>query len=85
MWVRSSYFESGNGFEKNEDACRERKSPEWPYSPQKIVEMLDKVSLPTIYKTIAYTFYGKLVTNKYIYAKTESSQLSTRILSMTCD
>ena len=39
----------------------------------KIVEMLDKEPLPEIYNTIFYTVYGKYATNKYGYAKIESS------------
>ena len=47
--------------------------------------MLDKEPLPEIYNTIFYTVHGKYVTNKYGYAKQESSQLNTKIWSMFCD
>ena len=50
----------------------------------KIVEMLDKEPLPEIYNTIFYTVHAKYATNKYGYAKIESSQLSTKIWSMAC-
>ena len=62
----------------------EKQSPEWPYSPEEIVEMLDKGPLPEIYNTIFHSVHGKYVANKYGYAKTESSQLSTKIWSMAC-
>ena len=42
--------------------------------------MLYKGSLPEIYNTILYTVHEKYVTNKYGHAKTESSQLSTKII-----
>ena len=47
--------------------------------------MLYKGSLPEIYNTILYPVHEKFVTNKYGHAKTESSQLSTKIRSMACD
>ena len=47
--------------------------------------MLDKGPLPEICNTTFSTAYGKYVTNKYGYAKTESSQLSTKTWSMACD
>ena len=59
--------------------AEEKQSPEWLYIPQAIVEMLDKRPLPEIYNTIFYTVHRKYVTNKYGYAKTEYSQLSTKI------
>ena len=59
--------------------AEEKQSPEWLYIPQAIVEMLDKGPLPEIYNTIFYTVYRKYVTNKYGYAKTKSSQFSTKI------
>ena len=61
--------------------AEEKQSPEWLYSPQEIVEMLDKGPLPKIYNTIFYTVYGKYVTDKYGHVKTGSSQLSTKIWS----
>ena len=64
--------------------AEETQNPEWLYSPQEIVEMLDKGPLPEIYNTIFCTVHGKYVTYKYGYAKNESSQLSTKIWSMTC-
>ena len=65
--------------------AEENQSSEWPYSPQEIVEMLYKGSLSEIYNTVLYTVHEKYVTNKYGHAKTESSQLSTKIWSMACD
>ena len=61
----------------------EKQSSELPHSPEEIVERLRP--LPEIYNTIFYTSHGKHITNKYWYAKTESSQLSTKIWSMACD
>ena len=52
--------------------AEEKQNPELPYSPQEIVEMLDKGPLLEIYNTIFCTIYGKYVANKYGYAKTES-------------
>ena len=54
-------------------AAEEKQSSEWPYNPQDIIEMLDKERLSGIYNTIFYTIHEKYVTNKYGYAKTESS------------
>ena len=54
-------------------AAEQKQSSEWPYSPQDIIEMLDKERLSGIYNTIFYTIHEKYVTNKYGYAKTESS------------
>ena len=59
--------------------AEEKQSSEWLYSPQEIVEILDKESLPEIYNAIFYTVPGKHVT------KTQSSQLSTKIWFMACD
>ena len=44
--------------------AEEKQSLKWPYSPQKIVEILDKGLLPEIYDTIFYTVYGPYVTSK---------------------
>ena len=66
-------------------AAEEKQSSEWPYSPQDIIEMLDKERLSGIYNTIFYTIHEKYVTNKYGYAKTESSQLSIKIWFMAFD
>ena len=38
--------------EENELTAEEKQSPEWLYSPQAIVEMLDKGLLPEIQHTI---------------------------------
>ena len=38
--------------EENEITAEEKQSPEWFYSPQAIVEMLDKGLLPQIQNTI---------------------------------
>ena len=54
-------------------AAEEKQSSEWPYNPQDIIEMLNKERLSGIYNTIFYTIHEKYVTNKYGYAKTESS------------
>ena len=51
--------------------AEEKQSPEWPYSPEEIVEMLDKGPLPEIYNTTFYIIHGKYITNKYGYAKTK--------------
>ena len=55
------------------------------YSPQEIVEMLEKGPLTEIYNTIFYTVHRKQVTYKYGYAKTDEYLWSTKIWSMACD
>ena len=75
----------GNDSEETMITAEEKQSSEWPCSPQEIVEMLCKGSLPEIYNTVLYTVHEKYVTNKYGHAKTESSQLSTKIRSTACD
>ena len=75
----------GNDSEETKRTAEEKQSSEWPCSPQEIVEMLYKGSLPEIYNTFLYTVDEKYVTNKYGHAKTEFSQLSTKIRSMACD
>ena len=37
--------------------AEEKQSPEWPYSPQEIIEMLDKGPLPKIYNTVLCNVY----------------------------
>ena len=37
--------------------AEEKQTPEWPYSPREIVEMLDKGPLPEIYNTVLYNVY----------------------------
>ena len=46
---------------------------------KRLLRCWDKGPLPEIYNTIFYTVHRKYVTNKYGYAKTEYSQLSTKI------
>ena len=41
--------------------AEEKQSPEWPYSPQELAELLDKGPLPEIYNTIFYIVHGKYV------------------------
>ena len=38
----------------------EKRSHEWTYSPQEIVEILDKGTLPEIYNTILYVVHGNM-------------------------
>ena len=38
--------------EENETTAEEKQNPEWLYSPQVIIEMLDKGLLPEIQNTI---------------------------------
>ena len=39
--------------------AEEKQNPEWPYSPEEIVEMLDKEPLREIFNTIFYTIHEK--------------------------
>ena len=55
------------------------------YSPQEIVEMLEKGPLTEIYNKIFYTVYRKQVTYKYGYAKADEFLWSTKIGSMAFD
>ena len=67
---------------KFKTTAEEKQSPQWSYSPQEIVEMLD------IMWNLQYNFYtvhGNYGTNKYGCANTESSELSTKIWSVACD
>ena len=65
--------------------AEKKQRSEWPYSLQDIVEMLVKGPLPEIYNTIFFTVYGKYITYKEGYAKTDDYLWSTKIWSMACD
>ena len=51
---------------KTEITTEEKRNPGWSYSPQEIVQMLDKGPLPEIYNTNFYTVLGHLWTYEQV-------------------